>query len=143
VRCAASETFSGGSPVHIATRVRGSGRGPSSDDRTGGFSNFYYGQAIVSKKLDWFEPFAAYRFQFIDLDLNLNDPDDKKDIFDSILEEIVKEANKTDLRLHHFFLGARLDLGSGFYLIPEVSYIAGDASGLGSAGAAIGYQWQW
>lgn len=110
---------------------------------TGGFSNFYYGQAIASKKLDWIEPFAAYRFQYIDLDLDLNDPDDRKDIFDSILEEIVEKANRTDLRLHHFFIGARFDLGSGFYLIPEVSYLAGDASGLGSAGIGVGYQWAW
>lgn len=109
----------------------------------GAFSNFFFGQLIGSRKFGWIEPYFAYRFQYIDIRLDLDNPNDRTDIFDSILEEIVKEANRTDLRLHHFFAGAKIDLGSGFSVTPEISYIAGDASGLGSVGVGVGYQWEW
>ncbi len=108
---------------------------------TGLVSQFYYGQVIISADTGGIEPYLAYRYQRIDLQLDPNDPDDRDDLLDSILKDVFEEADSSDIRLHHIFLGGRLDLGRGFYLIPEVSFIAGDATGLGSVGVGFGFEW--
>lgn len=108
----------------------------------GDLTNFGFGQIIVSKKMDWGEPYFTYRYQLIDPIIDLEeDTKDVDDLLDSILEEIVKEATDTPFEVHHFFLGARFDVGEGFFVTAEISFIAGDASGLGDIGVAIGYKW--
>ncbi len=106
---------------------------------SGFLTDFYFGQVTVSRAFEPVEPYLAWRYQRIHLDLDLNDPDDVEDLEDSYLSAVFDEAQDTRIGLHHLFLGVKMALSEEVFIIPEVSWIFGDADGVGSIGLAIGF----
>lgn len=127
----AQEDEKAGAPFSFAV---GAGGG------TGFQSDFYFGQATVSRQFGVAEPYLAWRYQRVHLDLDLNDPDDLDDLNDSYLSRVFEEVDGRRFGLHHVFIGAKFWLSEEIYVIPEVSWIFGDADGVGSIGLAIGIQ---
>lgn len=107
---------------------------------SGFLTDFYFGQATVSRKFEVVEPYVAWRYQRIHLDVDLNDPDDVEDLEASYLSAVFEEAQDTRIGLYHVFLGVKLWFSDMVFIIPEVSWIFGDANGVGSVGLAIGFQ---
>lgn len=106
---------------------------------SGFLTDFYFGQVTVSRGFEPVEPYLAWRYQRIHLDLDLNDPDDVEDLEDSYLTAVFDEAQDTRIGLHHLFLGIKIVLSEEVFITPEVSWIFGDANGVGSIGLAIGF----
>ena len=125
------EGVEGGAPFSFAV---GAGGG------SGFLTDFYFGQATFSRRFGVAEPYLAWRYQRIHLDVDLGDPDDIDDLRDSYLSEVFDEANDSRIGLHHVFVGVKFWLSKELYLMPEVSWIFGDADGVGSIGIAIGIQ---
>jgi hypothetical protein len=121
----------GGDPFSLAV---GAGGG------SGFLTDFYFGQVTVSRTFVQVEPYLAWRYQRIHLDLDLNDPDDREDLEDSYLRDVFREAQDTRFGLHHIFVGVKIWLTKEIYLIPEASLIFGDADGVGSVGICLGFQ---
>ena len=125
------EDEEGGAPVSMAVGFGGG---------SGFLTDFYFGQATVSRRFGFVEPYVAWRYQRFRLDVNTHDEGDLEDLEDSFIGKIFEEADGTRFGLHHLFLGVKLWLSDGIYLIPEVSWIYGDADGVGSIGLAFGGQ---
>ena len=120
----------GGSPVSAAFDV-GLGAGP--------LAHHVFGQAIVSRRWDWFEPYGAYRLQHVRVDADITDTND--DVYDSIYQDVVEQANRTGILFHQFFVGARIHVWNGLSIVPEVSLIFYEGErGIGDAGVAIEYR---
>lgn len=107
---------------------------------SGAQTDFYFGQATVSRSIGIVEPYLAWRYQRFHLDLDVDDPDDREDLEDGFLGAIFEEAEDSRFGLHHLFLGVKVMVSDRFFLVPEMSWIFGDADGLGSIGLAIGWQ---
>jgi hypothetical protein len=106
---------------------------------TGFLTDFYFGQATVSRNLGAVEPYIAWRYQRFHLDRDPKDPDDREDLDDSYLEEVLVEAEGTRFGLHHVFFGVKVMISDHVFITPEVSWFFGDADGLGSIGLSVGW----
>ena len=107
---------------------------------TGYLSDFYFAQVTASRKFDIAEPYLAWRYQRMRIDLDFHDPDDVHDLRESYLERVFDEADEARVGLHHIFVGVKIWLADHMYLMPEASLILGDADGVGSFGIAFGFQ---
>lgn len=106
---------------------------------SGFLTDFYFGQVTASRAFGPVEPYVAWRYQRIRLDVDLNDPDDVGDLEDSYISAVFEEAQDKRIGLHHLFIGVKFMVTDTIFLIPEVSWIFGDADGVGSIGLAFGF----
>ena len=125
------EPDEGGAPVSMAVGFGGG---------SGFLTDFYFGQLTASRRFGFAEPYVAWRYQRFRLDANRHDEGDLEELEDSFIGKVFEEAEDTRFGLHHLFFGVKLWLSDGIYLIPEVSWIYGDADGVGSIGLAFGGQ---
>lgn len=106
---------------------------------SGSFTDFYFAQATVSRAFGIAEPYLAYRYQRFHLDLDPHEDDDLEDIEDSFLSAIFEEVQERRFGLNHLFIGVKLMITDSFFIVPEASWISGEADGVGSIGLAIGF----
>ena len=107
---------------------------------SGSLTDFHFGQVTFSRAFGFAEPYLAYRYQRFRVDMDLDDIDDVEDLEDSYLAAIFEQVNDTRFGLNHLFVGIKLMVSDTMFIVPEVSWIFGEAEGTGSIGLAFGFQ---
>jgi hypothetical protein len=107
---------------------------------TGSATDFYFGQATISRAFDFVEPYLAYRYQRFHVDVDLDEADDLEDLENSFLIDIFEQVQGTRFGLNHVFFGVKFTIAGTFFIIPEASWIFGEAEGTGSVGLSFGFQ---
>lgn len=75
--------------------------------------NHHYLDAIYSTRANWFEPYLAYRFMWVN--------SDSKEFKSSDTDEKILRIDRDNYRYGQFFLGTRLNFSENFYGSIELS----------------------